>query len=122
MLDVRRALVIATMMVLCAPVSLARPQKGHASWFKIVGRVQDGKGRPIHWGRVYLKDTYSHFLIIKQVSSDGQFSSALLDARLDYEIYAEQDDLSSERVLISGPNKAPEIIITLRLHKKEETH
>jgi len=120
---VRNALVIAMLVVaLNASVSLARPQKGHISWFKVVGRVLDGNGRPIHWGRVYVKDTHAHFLRIKPVDRDGHFNLVGLDARLDYEVYAEQDDLVSERVLISGSQKNPEVIITLKLNKKQENH
>jgi hypothetical protein len=119
---VKRTLVVATLVALCTSVSLARPDKDHRSWFKIVGRVLDASGRPTSWGRVYLKDTRGHFLRIKPVNPDGHFTSALLDSRLDYEVYAEQDDLSSEKILISGPKKTPEVVITLKLINKEETH
>jgi hypothetical protein len=120
---VRKAVVIAMLIVvLGASVSLARPQKGHISWFKLVGRVLDGNGRPIHWGRVYVKDTHAHFLRIKPVDRNGQFSLLGLDARLDYEVYAEQDDLVSEKVQISGSQKAPEVIIALKLGTKQEHH
>jgi hypothetical protein len=119
---VRNALVMAMVMALSASVSLARPQKARISWFKVVGRVLDGNGRPIHWGRVYVKDTRAHFLRIKPVDRDGHFSLVGLDARLDYEIYAEQDDLVSEKVLISGSQKTPEVIIELKLSTKQENH
>jgi hypothetical protein len=120
---VRNAVVTAMLVVvLGASVSLARPQKGHISWFKLVGRVLDGNGRPVHWGRVYVKDTHAHFLRIKPVDRDGHFNLAGLDARLDYEVYAEQDDLVSEKVLISGSQKAPEVIIALKLGTKQENH
>jgi hypothetical protein len=119
---VRNALVIAMLAALVVSVSLARPQKGHVSWFKVVGRVLDGSGRPIHWGRVYLKDTHAHFLRIKPVDRDGHFSLVDLDARLDYEVYAEQDDLMSEKVLISGSKKTPEVMIELKLSTKQENH
>jgi hypothetical protein len=119
---VKRTLAVAILVALCISASLARPQKDHGSWFKIVGRVLDEGGRPISWGRVYVKDTHAHLLRIKPVGPDGQFSSALLDARFDYEVYAEQDDLLSEKVLISGPKKTPEVVITLKLINKEETH
>jgi hypothetical protein len=119
---VRTALVIAMLTVLGTSVSLAQPQKAHISWFKVVGRVLDGNGRPIHWGRVYLKDTHEHFLRIKAVDRDGHFSLVGLDARLDYEVYAEQDDLVSEKVLISGSQKTPEVIIELKLSTKQENH
>jgi hypothetical protein len=107
-------------VALSGSVSLARPQKGHISWFKVVGRVLDGNGRPIHWGRVYVKDTHAHFLRINAVAHDGHFSLVGLDARLDYEDYAEQDDLVSEKVLISGSQKAAEVVIALKSSKKQE--
>ena len=119
----RNAVVIAILvMALSASVSLARPQKGHISWFKVVGRVLDGNGRPIHWGRVYLNDTHSHLLRIKAVDRDGHFSLLGLDAQLDYEVYAEQDDLVSKKVLISGSQKTPEMMIELKLSAKQENH
>jgi hypothetical protein len=68
-----------------------------------------------------VKDTRAHFLRIKPVDRDGHFNSALLNARLDYEIYAEQGEVLSERVLISGPEKTPEVVITLTLSRKPET-
>ena len=113
----KRTLVLAILLALCPSASLARPEKGQISWFKVVGRVLDGNGRPIHWGRVYVRDTHAHFLRIRPVNPDGHFTSVLLDSRLDYEVYAEQDDLTSEKILISGPKKTPEVIITLRLQK-----
>ena len=118
----RNALVIAMLVALSASVSLARPQKAHISWFKVVGKVLDGNGRPIHWGRVYVRDTNAHFLRIKPVDHGGHFNVVGLDARLDYEVYAEQDDLTSGKILVSGPKKTPKVTITLRLQKKEETH
>jgi len=121
-LDVRNILVIAMLVALSASVSLARPQKGRISWFKLEGRVLDGNGRPIHWGRIYVKDTHAHFLRIKLVDSDGHFKLVDLDARLDYEVYAEQDDLVSEKVLISGSEKTPEGFIEVRFRTKQENH
>jgi hypothetical protein len=119
---VKRTLVIAILLALCPSASPARPQKGQISWFKVVGRVLDRNGRPIHWGRVYVRDTHAHFLRIKPVDHDGHFNVVGLDARLDYAVYAEQDDLLSEKVLISGPKKIPEVVITLKLINREENH
>jgi hypothetical protein len=119
---VKRILVVAILLTLCPSASLARPQKGQISWFKVVGRVLDRNGRPIHWGRVYVSDTHAHFLRIKPVDHGGHFNVVGLDARLDYVVYAEQDDLLSEKVFISGPKKSPKVVITLKLINKEETH
>jgi hypothetical protein len=106
------------LVLLSASVSLARPQKDHKSWFKVIGQVIDGSGRPIQWGRVYIKDSGAHILKIKPVGRDGRFNIAWLDARLDYEVYAEQDDLVSEKILISGSQKGTEVVITLKLKTK----
>jgi hypothetical protein len=121
-LGVRNALVIAMLVALSGSVSLARPQKGHISWFKVVGRVLDGSGRPIQWGRVYVKDVHAHFLRIKPVNRDGRFSLGWLDARLDYEVYAEQDDLVSEKLFISGSQRPAEVVIALKLGNQQENH
>jgi hypothetical protein len=108
------------LVALNASVNLARPQQGPISWFKVVGRVLDRNERPIHWGRVYVKDTHAHFLRIKPVGRDGHFSLVGLDARLDYEVYAEQDDVVSKKVLISGSQKTREVMIELKLNTKQE--
>ena len=118
----RQTLVVAVLVALTAYVCLARPQQGHESRFKVIGRVLDGSGRPIQWGRVYIKDVHAHFLRIKPVGRDGRFSLGWLDARLDYEVYAEQDDLVSEKILISGSQRPAEILIALKLGKRQENH
>ena len=118
----RRTLIVAMLVAVSASVSLPRPQKGHESWFKVVGRVLDGNGRPIQWGRVYVKDIHAHFLRIKSVDRDGRFSLGWLDARMDYEVYAEQDDLVSEKISISGSQRPAEVVIALKLGKQRENH
>ena len=114
--------IIVVMMALNAPVARAQTQKGHVRWFKVAGKVLDMNGRPIQWGRVYLKDIGGHFIRIKPISRDGHFDPIWLDAQLDYEIYAEQGDAVSEKVLVSGSQKAPEVVITLKLGRNDENH
>jgi hypothetical protein len=115
-------MVVAILVTLSTSVCLAWPQKGHKLWFKVVGQVLDGNERPIQWGRVYVKDTHAHFLRIKPVGRDGRFSLVRLDARMDYEVYAEQDDLVSEKVIISGSQKAAEVVLALKLSKAQENY
>src|SRR5579872_4286364 len=95
-----RIVVTLMLVLISASVSLAQPQKDHKSWLKVLGQVIDESGRPIHWGRVYIKDSRAHLLKIKPVGRDGRFNVAYLDARRDYEIYAEQDNRVSEKVVI----------------------
>ena len=61
-------------------------------------------------------------LKMKHAGPDGHFTFTWLNTQLDYEIYAESDDLVSEKVLISGSQKVPEVVITLKLSKKQENH
>ena len=114
----RRIAVTILLVLLSASVGLTRPQKNHKSWFKVIGQVVDGTGRPIQWGRVYIKDSRAHLLKIKPLDRNGRFSVAYLDARLDYEIYAEQDGLVSEKVMIAGSQSPTELVITLKLRSK----
>jgi hypothetical protein len=117
---VRYTLITAMLVILSASNTFAQPQKVHKSWFKVVGRVLDQNGRPIQWGRVYIKDTKAHFLKIKMVGRDGRFSPVWLAARLDYEIYAEQDDLVSRKILIAGSQDNAEVNVILKLNEKQE--
>lgn len=100
---------------LSASVSLAWPQTGHISWVNVIGRVLDGNGHQIHWGRVYVKDTHAHFLRIREVDRDGHFSVMGHDARLNYEDYAEHDELVSEKAQISGSQRTPQVVIETQI-------
>jgi hypothetical protein len=114
--------VVVMLVLLSASMTLALPQKDHKSSFKVIGQVLDRSGRPIQWGRVYVKDVHAHFLRIKAVDRDGRFSLGRLDGRLDYEVYAEQDDLVSEKISISGSQRPAEMVIALKLGKQQENH
>jgi hypothetical protein len=114
-------LITAMLVILSASNTFAQAQKNHKSWFQVVGRVLDQNGRPIQWGRVYIKDTKAHLLKI-MVGRDGRFSPVWLAARLDYEIYAEQDDLVSRKILIAGSQDDAEVNVILKLNEKQEEH
>ncbi len=114
----RRTLFIVMTVFCCACFVTAQVPRNERHVFTAKGNVLNRKGNPFAFALVYLKDTRSRMLRIKHADRDGHFLFAWLDARLDYEIYAERDDLISEKQLISGSGKAAEVIVNLTLSKK----
>lgn len=118
----RRTFFIMMTVICCTCVVVAQVPKNQQYVFTAKGSVLNRKGNPLGFALVYLKDTRSRILRIKHADRDGHFLFTWLDARLDYEIYAERDDLISEKQLISGSSKAPEVIVNLILSKPPERH
>jgi hypothetical protein len=118
----KKALVAAALVISSASCGIAQTSKSLSSAFTVKGRVLDSIGRPARSAVVCLKDTHSRMLKIKHAAPDGHFTFTWLNTQLDYEIYAERDDLVSEKVFISGSQKAPEVVIALTLNKKKENH
>ena len=116
-----RVFVIAMLVIASVSLTVAKAPK-HTGIFNIKGSVLDGKGNPFAFAWVCLKDTHSHMLRMKRAGRDGRFAFTMLSVRLDYEVYAERDDLTTEKVLISGPEKAPEVVITLKVKRDQELH
>ena len=59
---------------------------------------------------------------MKRVERDGRFTFTVSNAQIDYEIYAELDDPVSGQVLVSGSQKAPEVVITMKSSRNQEDH
>ena len=118
----KKALVVAALVISSASCGIAQTSKSLTSGFTVKGRVLDSVGRPARSALVCLKDTHSHMLKIKHAAPDGYFTFTWLNMQLDYEIYAERDELVSEKVFISGSQKVPEVVIALKLNKKKENH
>ena len=118
----KRTFFIVMTVICCTCFAIAQVSKSQQQIFAAKGSVLNRKGNPLAFALVYLKDTRSQMLRIKHADRDGRFIFTWLDARLDYEIYAERDDLISEKQLISGLGKAPEVIVNLTLSKHPERH
>jgi hypothetical protein len=118
----KKAVVAVALVISSASCGIAQTPKSLTSAFTVKGIVLDSVGLPARSALVCLKDTHSRMLKIKHAAPDGHFTFTWLNTKLDYEIYAERDDLVSEKVFISGSQKAPEVVIELKLNKKQETH
>ena len=111
-----RIFALAILMVVSVSYGVAQTSKS-TKVFAVKGIVVDRKGDPLGFALVYLMDIHSHTLRIKRAGSDGRFNFTVLNAQLDYEIYAERDDLTSEKTLVSGSQKAAVVIVTLKLSR-----
>jgi hypothetical protein len=111
---------LLVMILLNAQASAGQSEKGFIRWFSVAGKVLDLNGRPIQWGRIWVKDTQAHRLKAKPINPDGRFAIKWLDSRLDYEIYAEQGSAVSDRVIVSGNRSSKNIVIELKLGKNQQ--
>ena len=118
----KTALVAAVLVIFIASICIAQSSGSQTRAFAVKGRVLDNADRPARSALVCLKDTHSRMLKTKHAGPDGDFTFTWLNTQLDYEIYAERDDLVSEKVAISGSQKAPEEVVTLKLRKRQENH
>jgi hypothetical protein len=108
-------------IVLSASICAAQTPKSQTVVFAVKGSVVDKKGSPAGFAWVYLKETRSRILRIKRAGHDGHFSFPSLNVHFDYEIYAERENLVSEKVLVSGTQKAPDVIVNLKLNGNQES-
>jgi hypothetical protein len=109
------------MVVLGASISAAQTPKSQPRIFAVKGTVVGEKGSPAGFAWVCLKDTRSRIFRMKRAGRDGHFSFTFLNVNFDYEIYAEGENLVSEKVLVSGSQKAPEVIVKLKLNENQES-
>jgi hypothetical protein len=112
--------ILLMMVLLSAHASTSQVEKEYARWFNVVGRVVDRNGHPIQWGRIWVKDTHAHRLKVKPINPDGRFAINWLDSRLDYEIYAEQGAAVSDRVIVSGNRSSQDVVIELKVGRKQK--
>ena len=103
----RWKLAAAMMVALSVSICAAQTSKSQTWVFAVKGSVVDKKGSPAGFAWVCLKETRSRILRMKHAGHDGHFSFTLLNAQFDYAIYAERENLVSEKVLVSSYQKAP---------------
>lgn len=67
---------------------------------------------------VYLRDLGGHRLRMKQTDRSGRFNFGLVNTDIKYEIYAEQEGLTSPRLPIVADQSKRELILKLALSKR----
>jgi hypothetical protein len=102
-------------IALLLTVNAVRAQDTRSRWHNVRGIVVDGIGRPVATATVYLKDVRGHRLRMKQTDSGGRFSFGLVNIDDNYEIYAEQTSLISQKLRIPTVQSRHDIIFKLVL-------
>jgi hypothetical protein len=117
----RSKLATTLAVVLIASICATQTTKNQPRMFAVKGNILGEKGSPVAFAWVCLKETRSRIFRMKRAGRDGSFSFTFLNAQLDYAIYAEREDLVSEKVLVSGSQKAPEVIVKLQLNGNQNS-
>ncbi len=99
--------------------SAALGQKGEPKLRTVHGTVVNKDENGVATAVVYLENTRTQ--VVKTYISDdnGRFRFSGLDPNVDYEIHAEQGDMTSAKRTISSFDSRKEIDVTLKLDKKK---
>jgi hypothetical protein len=95
-----------------------RAQDTQSRWHRVQGLVVDEIGLPAAMATVYLKDVGGHRLRMKQTDRSGRFSFGLVNTDHNYEIYAEQASLTSQKLPIAMVQSKHDIVFKLVLRNK----
>jgi len=112
-----RALVVFLMLLVT--VQGARSQTTRSRWHTVRGIVVNDIGRPAARATVYLRDVRGHRLRMKQADNSGSFDFGLVNTENEYEIYAEEGNLTSQKLPIPTAQPRRELVFKLVLKNKE---
>jgi hypothetical protein len=105
-------------IALLLTVHAVRAQSTPSRWHNVRGLVVDEIGRPAAKATVYLKDVRGHRLRMKQTDSGGGFGFGFVNIEDNYEIYAEQQSLISQKLPIPSVQSRHDIVVKLVLRNK----
>ncbi len=94
-------------LLLCIPAAAQftsakrRPDPGPMPK-NIHGIIQDMRGKPIAGARVFIKDKKTNVVQTRTTNAQGMYQIFALPPTVDYEVYAEYKNMSSEKRTISG--------------------
>jgi hypothetical protein len=112
--------VISLLLVLLAATTLAAQEgKREAQLRTVRGLVLDKQENSVASAVVHLKNL--RILMVQTHISDdsGHYRFSGLDPNVDYEIHAEQGDMTSAKRTISSLDSRKEIVLNLKLNKKK---
>jgi hypothetical protein len=82
-------------------------------WHNVRGIVVDKIGRPAVAATVYLRDTGGHRLRMKQTDQRGRFSFGPVKLDQNYEIYAEEQGATSQKVPVKNAHTGEDVVVRL---------
>ena len=109
-------------MAFLLAVYAVQAQNTPTRWHIVRGIVLDEIGRPAARATVYLKDVSGLRLRMKTTDRDGRFSFGLINLDEKYEIYAEQQDFSSQKLPVGAVSGRHDIVAVLQLRNGGAQH
>lgn len=100
----------------------ARGQKEGPELRTVHGTVVDTNENPVSSGIVYLQNMKTQTVKTYITRDDGLYRFSGLDPNVDYEIHAEQGDLTSSSRTVSSYDSRRDIDIPLKLNHKKSNH
>lgn len=111
-------IVFCMAMVLVAPTK-AQNDKNESQLRTVHGSVVDHSDNPVASSIVYLKNVHTEAVKTYIADDDGHYRFSGLDPNVDYEIYAEKDNISSPHRTISSFDSRKDIEIILHIDRKK---
>jgi len=93
----------------CAAAAQDKP----IPWHNVRGIVVDKIGRPVVAATVYLRDAGGHRLRMKQTDRRGRFSFGPVKLDQSYEIYAEEQGTTSEKLPVKNAPSGEDVVVRL---------
>lgn len=110
-------LLLALLVLVAGRTPAAQNGKSQIPWCTVTGSVVDEKDKPVASALVYLREVRGRKVRMKHAGPDGKFRFGWVDLRVEYEIYAKDDESLSDTVLIPKSDTRREISIRLKLSK-----
>ena len=114
------AVLVASLAWPLAAQDKKEKDKRDAQLRTVRGTVIDKDENTVATGVVYLKNLKTQSIKTSIADSKGQYRFSGLDPNVDYEIHAENDEMTSPTGTISSFDSRKEIVIHLKLTRKKE--
>ena len=114
------AVLVASLAWPLAAQDKKEKDKRDAQLRTVRGTVIDKDENTVASGVVYLKNLKTQSIKTSIADSKGQYRFSGLDPNVDYEIHAENDEMTSPTRTISSFDSRKEIVIHLKLTRKKE--
>ena len=93
----------------------ATGQNKNIPWHNVRGIVVDKIGRPVVAATVYLRDAGGHRLRMKQTDQRGRFSFDAVKLDHNYEIYAEDQGATSQKLPVKDLSGREDVVLRLAI-------
>jgi protocatechuate 3,4-dioxygenase beta subunit len=114
-----RAGAIATLLLFAGFASMAAARNQKQQTRTVHGTVVDSSESPVPSAIVYLKNLRTLAVLTYIADAKGQYRFSGLDPNIDYQIHAEQGQLTSSDHTISSFDSRPDIVLFLKVNRKK---